>query len=75
MLRWGRLMTKAKQTSPQKYHPTHHGPEIFPRRRTFTPEENQWREAVMTFSQNRGNKCLKNYEQKFLASLPNIRAK
>ena len=52
MLRWGRLMTKAKQTSPQKYHPTHHGPEIFPRRRTFTPEENQWREAVMTFSQN-----------------------
>ncbi|MBN1993545.1 MAG: hypothetical protein JW953_12670 [Anaerolineae bacterium] len=42
-------MSKVKPTSPQKYHPTHHGPEIFPRRRTFTPEEKQWREAAVSF--------------------------
>lgn len=31
------------------YYHTDHGPGIFPRRRTFTPEETQWRKAAVSF--------------------------
>jgi hypothetical protein len=38
---------KPKTTIP--YYHTKHGPEIFPRRRTFTPDETQWRKATVSF--------------------------
>jgi hypothetical protein len=38
---------KPKTTIP--YYHTKHGPEIFPRRRTFTPDEMRWRKATVSF--------------------------
>ncbi|MCK6628927.1 MAG: DNA (cytosine-5-)-methyltransferase [Anaerolineae bacterium] len=45
-------MPKVKDTEPKKYHPTSHGPEIFPRRPpVLTSAEMQWREEVVAFLQ------------------------
>ncbi len=47
-------MPKAKDANPQKYHPTRHGPEIFPRRPpVLTSAEMAWREEVVAFLQSR----------------------
>jgi DNA (cytosine-5)-methyltransferase 1 len=46
-------MPKSEDTLPQKYHPMHHGPEIFPRRFILTAEEQQWRKAATLFLQER----------------------
>lgn len=47
-------MSQAKDTNPQKYHQTNHGPEIFPRRSpVLTTAEVEWREEVVTFLQRR----------------------
>lgn len=45
-------MPKAKDANPQKYHPTRHGPEIFPRHSpVLTSAEMVWREEVVAFLQ------------------------
>jgi DNA (cytosine-5)-methyltransferase 1 len=49
-------MPQAKDAQPRKYHPTSHGPEIFPRRPpVLTSAEVQWRENVLAFLQERIN--------------------
>lgn len=53
MLKWNefilRIEMASANNSPKKYHQTNHGPEIFPRRRTFTPEEHKWRKEAIHF--------------------------
>ncbi len=47
-------MSTAKDAEPQKYHPTSHGPEIFPRHSpVLTSAEVEWREGVVAFLQER----------------------
>lgn len=54
-------MPQAKDAEPQKYHPTSHGPEIFPRRPPVsTTAEVQWREDVLAFLQDHANSIQEN---------------